>query len=74
MQQVTVVGPNDVQLIETPEPKPGPRDVVVKVAACGICGSDLGYIAMGGMPVAGGGSSTPSAKPWKAWRSASAWP
>jgi len=55
MQQVTVVGPNDVQLIETPEPKPGPRDVVVKVAACGICGSDLGYIAMGGMPVSGGG-------------------
>jgi threonine dehydrogenase-like Zn-dependent dehydrogenase len=55
MQQVTVVGPNDVQLIETPEPKPGPRDVVVKVAACGICGSDLGYIAMGGMPLAGGG-------------------
>jgi len=55
MQQVTVVGPNDVQLVETREPKPGPRDVVVKVAACGICGSDLGYIAMGGMPVSSGG-------------------
>lgn len=27
----------------------GPRDAVVDVAACGICGSDLSYIRMGGL-------------------------
>src|SRR3972149_1466547 len=54
MQQVTIHGPNDVRLIDIPKPEPGPRDVVVKVAACGICGSDLSYVAMGGLPVGSG--------------------
>ena len=28
--------------VETlPDPAPGPRDVIVKVGRCGICGSDL---------------------------------
>src|ERR1700681_4677557 len=31
-------------LAELPEPQPGPGDVLVRVAACGICGSDVhGY-------------------------------
>ena len=30
-------------------PPCGPRDVVVDVHACGICGSDLSYISMGGL-------------------------
>ncbi|HLW71379.1 MAG TPA: alcohol dehydrogenase catalytic domain-containing protein [Candidatus Binataceae bacterium] len=30
-----------VELIETPIPQPGPGDLLVKVAVCGICGSDL---------------------------------
>jgi threonine dehydrogenase-like Zn-dependent dehydrogenase len=34
---------------EVPVPDPGPRDVVVRVVACGICGSDLSYIKMGGL-------------------------
>jgi 2-desacetyl-2-hydroxyethyl bacteriochlorophyllide A dehydrogenase len=55
MQQVTIHAPNDVRLIEIPKPEPGPQDVVVKVAACGICGSDLSYVAMGGLPVSSGG-------------------
>jgi len=28
-------------LVDQPVPKPGPEDVVLKVAACGVCGSDL---------------------------------
>lgn len=30
-----------VELIETPVPRPGTGEMLVKVAACGICGSDL---------------------------------
>ncbi|NDZ98282.1 alcohol dehydrogenase catalytic domain-containing protein, partial [Streptomyces sp. SID10116] len=26
---------------DVPDPTPGPRDVVVEVAACGLCGTDL---------------------------------
>ena len=49
MQQVRVHGPGDVRVDDVPEPDPGPGDVVVRVAACGICGSDLSYISMGGL-------------------------
>ena len=55
MQQVVVYGPHDVRIVEAPDPTPGPEDVLVKVAACGICGSDAHYIAMGGLPIPGGG-------------------
>jgi L-iditol 2-dehydrogenase len=37
----TARGPGLVELIEVPEPDPGPGWVVVRVAACGICGTDL---------------------------------
>lgn len=49
MLQVRVHGPGDVRVDEVAEPDPGPADAVVRIAACGICGSDLGYIAMGGV-------------------------
>ncbi len=49
MLQVRVHGPGDVRVDEVAEPRPRSRDVVVRVAACGICGSDLSYIKMGGV-------------------------
>ncbi len=49
MLQVRVHGPGDVRVDEVGPPDPGPRDAVVRVAACGICGSDRSYIAMGGV-------------------------
>jgi threonine dehydrogenase-like Zn-dependent dehydrogenase len=49
MLQVKVHGPGDVRVDEVPEPDPGPDDAIVRVAACGICGTDLSYIAMGGL-------------------------
>ncbi len=49
MRQVRVHGPGDVRVDEVPAPDPGPRDVLVTVAACGICGSDLSYIKLGGV-------------------------
>jgi threonine dehydrogenase-like Zn-dependent dehydrogenase len=49
VKQVRLHGPEDVRLDDVPEPEPGPRDVVVRVAACGICGSDVGYVKLGGV-------------------------
>jgi threonine dehydrogenase-like Zn-dependent dehydrogenase len=49
MKQVNIQAPGSVALLEVPEPEAGPRDIVVRVSACGICGSDLGYIALGGL-------------------------
>jgi 2-desacetyl-2-hydroxyethyl bacteriochlorophyllide A dehydrogenase len=36
---ITSVGNIEIQTVD--DPRPGPRDVVVDVAACGICGTDL---------------------------------
>lgn len=49
MKQVRLHGIDDLRFDETPVPVVGPTDVVVRVAACGICGSDLGYAAQGGL-------------------------
>lgn len=56
MRQVRVHGPGDVRLDDVADPQPGPGDAVVRVAACGVCGSDLGYIRLGGLA---GPSGTP---------------
>jgi 2-desacetyl-2-hydroxyethyl bacteriochlorophyllide A dehydrogenase len=55
MQVLNIHGVNDVRLDPVDPPKPGSNDVVVKVKACGICGSDLSYIKVGGMPRVPGG-------------------
>ncbi len=49
MQLARVHGPGDVRLDEVAMPEARPGEVIVKVAACGICGSDLSYIAQGGL-------------------------
>jgi threonine dehydrogenase-like Zn-dependent dehydrogenase len=49
MLQARIHGPGDVRLDEVPEPIAGPGDVVLRVQSCGVCGSDLGYIALGGV-------------------------
>jgi threonine dehydrogenase-like Zn-dependent dehydrogenase len=50
MKQAMIHGPGDLRLDEVPEPEAGEHDILVRVAACGICGSDLGYVKQGGMP------------------------
>jgi threonine dehydrogenase-like Zn-dependent dehydrogenase len=49
MPVVTIHGADKVGLDCIDRPQAGKNDVLVKVAQCGICGSDLGYIAMGGL-------------------------
>ena len=49
MKQVRIHGPGRVELDEIDVPEAGPRDAVVRVASCGICGTDVRYVRMGGM-------------------------
>jgi threonine dehydrogenase-like Zn-dependent dehydrogenase len=49
VQLVRVHGPDDVRVDDVARPAPGRRDAVVRVTACGICGTDLGYIQHGGL-------------------------
>lgn len=41
MRRVRLTEPKKAIIEEVPYPKPGPREVVMKIAYCGICGSDL---------------------------------
>lgn len=49
MKQIRVHGPNDWRLDDIAVPTPGDQDALVRIAACGICGSDVSYIHMGGL-------------------------
>ncbi len=49
MKQVNIHGPGKVELDDIDVPEAGPRDAVVRVASCGICGTDVRYVRMGGM-------------------------
>jgi 2-desacetyl-2-hydroxyethyl bacteriochlorophyllide A dehydrogenase len=46
---LNIHGVNDVRLDPSDPPRPGKSDVVIKVKACGVCGSDLTYIKIGGI-------------------------
>ena len=35
-----------LEIEEIPDPKPGPEELVLKVCACGICGTDLHWAEM----------------------------
>jgi 2-desacetyl-2-hydroxyethyl bacteriochlorophyllide A dehydrogenase len=45
-----VTGPGETQVVDSPNPTVGATDVLVKMRACGICGSDALYISLGGLP------------------------
>ncbi len=50
MKVSMVTGPGKTELVDTDRPHVGPRDVLVRMRACGICGSDAFYITIGGVP------------------------
>jgi 2-desacetyl-2-hydroxyethyl bacteriochlorophyllide A dehydrogenase len=50
MRAALVTGPGQTDVVDVPDPVVGPADVLVKIRACGICGSDALYISMGGLP------------------------
>jgi L-iditol 2-dehydrogenase len=41
MRAAVLVGPGDIRVEERSVPRPGPDEVLVKVAMCGMCGTDL---------------------------------
>jgi L-iditol 2-dehydrogenase len=54
MRVARLHGPRDVRLHDEPRPSPGPGEVLVRVEAVGICGSDLHWFeegSIGGVPL-----------------------
>src|SRR5256885_10568375 len=59
MRGVVFTGGREIELMEFPDPTPGPGEVVVEMKASGMCGSDLhqyrrpksGGESIGGLPV-----------------------
>jgi L-iditol 2-dehydrogenase len=50
MKVTMVTGPGVVEVVDAALPNVGPRDVLIRMRACGICGSDAFYISVGGLP------------------------
>ena len=44
-----VTAPGETQVVDVPMPTVGPNDALIKIRACGICGSDAFYISIGGL-------------------------
>ncbi|MFF4249883.1 zinc-binding dehydrogenase [Streptomyces sp. NPDC001663] len=56
MKSVKTGTRDHIDLVDVERPVPGPKDVLVKVRACGICGTDTFFLHLGGMPAGADGS------------------
>ncbi|MFI2200034.1 zinc-binding dehydrogenase [Streptomyces sp. NPDC020192] len=50
MKSVRTGAPGQIERVDVERPRPGPKDVLVRIRACGICGTDVTFLHMGGMP------------------------
>lgn len=50
MPLARIHAPNEIKLDQVNRPEPGPNDVLIRVHRCGICGSDISYSKLGGLP------------------------
>lgn len=41
LKQIAPVEDRPLELVELPSPEPGPREILVKIAACGVCHTEL---------------------------------
>jgi 2-desacetyl-2-hydroxyethyl bacteriochlorophyllide A dehydrogenase len=48
-----------IDIVDTERPVPGPKDVLMRIRACGICGTDTHFLHLGGIPFGPGGSMIP---------------
>lgn len=49
MRLARIHAPGEVRIDTVDDPQPGPRDAVVAVHACGLCGSDISFVRAGGL-------------------------
>lgn len=50
MKSVRTDGVGKIDVVDVERPVPGPKDVLMKVRACGICGTDVTFLHIGGIP------------------------
>ncbi len=50
MKVSMMTAPGETRVVDMPKPTVGPNDALIKIRACGICGSDAFYISLGGLP------------------------
>ena len=50
MKSVQTAGVDKIETVDVERPVPGPKDVLLKIRAGGICGTDVTFLRMGGMP------------------------
>lgn len=50
MKALVLRGPGHLEVDTVPDPVPSPGELVLRVAACGICGTDLLRVRAGGLP------------------------
>ncbi len=51
MKAISLYGINDLRCEDLPVPVPGPGEILLRVASCGLCGTDIAKIRYGGAPV-----------------------
>jgi (R,R)-butanediol dehydrogenase/meso-butanediol dehydrogenase/diacetyl reductase len=56
MKSVKTGAENEIDVVDVERPTPGSRDALVRMRACGICGTDTFFLHLGGTPLGGGGS------------------
>jgi len=50
MKTMQTSRPCVIEVVEAERPVPGPQDVLIRVRACGICGTDATFVHLDGMP------------------------
>ncbi|MFF4351432.1 zinc-binding dehydrogenase [Streptomyces sp. NPDC001530] len=56
MKSVQTGGVGKIDVVEIERPVPGPKDALMRIRACGICGTDTHFLHLGGAPFGPGGS------------------
>jgi len=56
MKSVQTGEQNEIDVVDIERPVPGPKDALARIRACGICGTDVSFLRMGGIPFGPGGS------------------
>ncbi|MEU2778784.1 zinc-binding dehydrogenase [Streptomyces sp. NPDC007162] len=50
MKSVQTAGVGRIEVVDVERPVPGPKDVLLRIRAGGVCGTDVTFLRMGGMP------------------------